>query len=116
MTLTHLLKRYEQLADRADQAFQKMQQDYPECIKCKPHCSDCCHALFGLFLIETAFLKSHFDRLGRKERRGSAAYPDSKKENPIPPLILMGSIKNSIRCPRNCWKGRGEEILKRHRS
>jgi Fe-S-cluster containining protein len=84
MTLTHLLEIYERLATRADQAFQRMLQDYPDCIKCKPHCSDCCHALFGLFLIEAVYIKSHFDELGRKKRRvallsGNKADRDLKK-------------------------------------
>jgi len=111
MTLTHLLERYEHLATNADQAFQKMLQDYPECIKCRPHCSDCCHALFGLFLIEAAFLKSHFDRLGRKERRAALLRCDNadrdlkKLENGMQKsgsASEMGTealAKERIRCP-----------------
>ena len=71
MTLTLLLQRYEQLVAKADQAFEKMAKDYPRCVKCKSHCSDCCHALFGLFLIEAVYLKHHFDKLGRKARRAA---------------------------------------------
>ena len=71
MSITHLLQRYELLVAKADQAFQKMKKEFPECIKCNPCCSDCCHALFGLFLIEAVYLKRHFDKLGRKERRAA---------------------------------------------
>jgi Fe-S-cluster containining protein len=71
MTLTLLLQRYELLVANADQAFQKMTTEFSECIKCKPHCSDCCHAVFGLFLIEAVYLKRHFDKLGRKARRAA---------------------------------------------
>jgi len=71
MSITHLLQRYELLVAKADQDFQKIQKEFPECIKCKPRCSDCCHALFGLFLIEAVYLKRHFDKLGRKERRAA---------------------------------------------
>lgn len=71
MSTTLLLQRYELLAAKADQDFQKIKKEFPECIKCKPRCSDCCHALFGLFLIEAVYLKRHFDKLGRKERRAA---------------------------------------------
>ena len=48
-----------------------MVNDYSGCVKCERHCSDCCHAVFGLFLIEAAYLKHHFDILNRKERRSA---------------------------------------------
>ena len=111
MTLTHLLERYEHLATSADQAFQKMLQDYPECIKCRPHCSDCCHTLFGLFLIEAAFLKSHFDRLGRKERRAALLRCDKadrelkklengmQKSGSVSEMGTEALAKERIRCP-----------------
>ena len=67
MNLTQLFRSYELLVDKADQAFQEMHQKYSECIRCKPHCSDCCHAIFGLFLIEAAYLKQNFDQLGKEE-------------------------------------------------
>lgn len=64
-----LFRRYESLVNGADRAFQKMAKDYGQEVRCKQGCSDCCHALFGLFLIEAVFLKASFDALGRKERR-----------------------------------------------
>jgi Fe-S-cluster containining protein len=71
MTLTFLLQRYELLVLKADQAFQKMEKEFSEYIRCKPRCSDCCHAVFGLFLIEAIYLKRHFDKLERKARRSA---------------------------------------------
>ena len=38
-------------------------------VKCGIHCSDCCHAIFGLFIIEAAYLNYHFNKLDRKIRR-----------------------------------------------
>jgi len=67
MNLTQLFRSYELLVDKADQAFQEMQQKYGECIRCERHCSDCCHAVFGLFSIEAAYLKQNFDQLGKEE-------------------------------------------------
>ena len=71
MNFTHLFQRYELLVAKADQAFHKMQKDYGAYIKCKLHCSDCCHAVFGLFLIEAAYLQQHFNQLARKERQAA---------------------------------------------
>ena len=75
----HLFQRYEILMDKADQAFKKIAKEYLECIRCKRHCSDCCHAVFGLFLVEAAYLQKFFNQLGRKERR--AAILRGKKAN-----------------------------------
>ena len=71
MNFTHLFQRYELLVAKADQAFGKMQKEYGVHIKCKLHCSDCCHAIFGLFLIEAAHLQQHFNQLARKERQAA---------------------------------------------
>jgi Fe-S-cluster containining protein len=68
---THLFQRYELLVAKADQAFHEMQKDYGSYINCKLHCSDCCHAIFGLFLIEAAYLQQHFNRLPRKEKQAA---------------------------------------------
>jgi Fe-S-cluster containining protein len=69
--LTHLFQRYELLVAKADQAFHEMQKDYGSHIKCTLHCSDCCYAIFGLFLIEAAYLQQHFNRLPGKEKRAA---------------------------------------------
>jgi Fe-S-cluster containining protein len=68
---THLFQRYELLVARADQAFHEMQKDYGSHITCELHCSDCCHAIFGLFLVEAAYLQQHFNRLPRKEKQAA---------------------------------------------
>ncbi|RLB77399.1 MAG: hypothetical protein DRH15_11345, partial [Deltaproteobacteria bacterium] len=63
MKADSIFRNYELLADRAEEAFRKIAEAYPKEVKCKLHCDDCCHAVFGLFLIEAAYLKYHFDRL-----------------------------------------------------
>jgi Fe-S-cluster containining protein len=67
----NLFNSYELLVDKAEVAFQEMQKEHGSCIKCEPHCSDCCHAVFGLFLIEAGSLKEHFDRLADEEKRAA---------------------------------------------
>jgi Fe-S-cluster containining protein len=71
MTLTPLFRRYEALTTEADQAFSKMAREFRTSVKCRSKCSDCCHAVFGVFLIEAAYLRFHFGALERKIRRGA---------------------------------------------
>ena len=66
MTLAQLFRSYQLLLDKADGAFNQMVSLRGNSIKCGRHCSDCCHAVFGLFLIEAAFLKQRFDELDKK--------------------------------------------------
>jgi Fe-S-cluster containining protein len=63
MQLPQLLRSYELLADRADRSFAAMVQERGESVKCRQGCSDCCHAVFGLFLIEAAYVQNHFYQL-----------------------------------------------------
>ena len=53
---TPYFKRYESLLELADQAFQRVSKEYPESVKCRSGCSDCCHALFDLTLIEALYI------------------------------------------------------------
>jgi len=66
-----LFKSYELLVDKAEAAFREMEKAHGSCMKCEPHCSDCCHAIFGLFLVEAGVLKEHFDRLDDEEKRAA---------------------------------------------
>jgi Fe-S-cluster containining protein len=66
-----LFQSYELLVDKAEAAFKEMKEEHGACIKCEPHCSDCCHAVFGLFLIEAGYLKEQFDKLTDEEKRAA---------------------------------------------
>ncbi|RJR39765.1 MAG: YkgJ family cysteine cluster protein [Desulfobacteraceae bacterium] len=69
MKTQDLFQAYEFLADKADGAFGEMQERHGSCIKCSPKCADCCHAVFGLFLIEAAYIKQQFDRLPSEAKK-----------------------------------------------
>ena len=58
---TPYFKRYESLLELADQAFQRVSKEYPENVKCRSGCSDCCHALFDLTLIEALYINQKFN-------------------------------------------------------
>jgi len=78
---SYLFEPYDNLLSKADQAFERMAREFEECIKCEPHCADCCHAVFGLFLIEAVFLKNDFDQLGKEERDAAMQRgPEADKE------------------------------------
>lgn len=51
---------YEALVAEADKVFSRVGELHPDCIACKPGCSDCCHALFDLSLVEAMYLNARF--------------------------------------------------------
>jgi len=53
---TQFFKKYEAVVAMADNAFNKVRDNNPECVKCKINCSDCCYALFDLTLIEALYI------------------------------------------------------------
>jgi Fe-S-cluster containining protein len=111
MNLSHLFQSYENLVVRADLAFQKMADEYPQCVTCRRQCSDCCYAVFGLFLIEAVYLNRHFGRMGGKERRetivrGDKADKDLERlkkrmqtPNKDPQMEAFSLARERIRCP-----------------
>ena len=61
LNLTPYFKKYEALVEKADVAFERVKDEYAECVKCKEKCADCCHALFDLTLIEALYLNHKFN-------------------------------------------------------
>lgn len=58
--LTPFFTRYETLAHQADTLFARIRGQHPDLVTCRERCSDCCHALFDLTLIETLYLNKKF--------------------------------------------------------
>lgn len=106
-----LFKEYEQLAGRADLAFRETGGEYPDCVRCGVGCSDCCHSVFGLFLIESVYLNHYFNRLGRRLRRETAARGDRadrelreaekrlQAHDHDPRLKALAMARERVRCP-----------------
>lgn len=108
-------EKYKSLVDQIEAVFNQVQSEYNECVACKIGCSDCCHALFDLTLIEAMFIKHQFDKVipaeerqkiiekanvaDRKvyklKREASKAHQEGKPENEI----LEEMAKERIRCP-----------------
>jgi Fe-S-cluster containining protein len=58
--LEHVFKKYEAFVQQLDGLFDSVRQQYADCVKCKLACSDCCHALFDLSLVEALYINSKF--------------------------------------------------------
>jgi Fe-S-cluster containining protein len=54
---------YEALTRSVDEVFQRIKAQYPEQVKCTEGCSDCCHAIFDLSLVEAMYVNARFNEL-----------------------------------------------------
>jgi len=108
-------EQYEALSASVVRAFETVKSQYPDCVKCKPLCSDCCYALFDLTLIEALYINERFrgkysgepleiltercnriDRtLYKKKKSAYKAAESGKEEDEI--LNEMAEIR--VRCP-----------------
>ncbi len=55
--------RYEALAEAADRIFERVKTEFPDELTCRVGCSDCCHAVFDVTLVEALYLNHYFNRL-----------------------------------------------------
>lgn len=62
LDFTEFFSRYEALRAKADAAFARV-KDASGLVTCQPGCSDCCHALFDLSLIEALYVNRRFNEL-----------------------------------------------------
>ncbi len=69
---TPYFKRYEQLVAAAEAMFEKVKSQYPDCVKCEVTCSDCCHALFDLTLIEALYINHQFHQKFKEREKEKA--------------------------------------------
>jgi Fe-S-cluster containining protein len=62
-------KKYEAIRDLADEAFARVEKEFPDCVKCQIKCADCCHALFDLTLIEAIYINHRFNQAFQGKER-----------------------------------------------
>ena len=62
-------EKYEAVVAMADEVFERVQKEFPECVKCKIKCDDCCYALFDLTLIEAIYLNHQFNKIIKDKER-----------------------------------------------
>jgi Fe-S-cluster containining protein len=63
MNLEVYFDKYKALVDQVDAVFQRVQAEHDDCVRCQVGCSDCCHAIFDLSLIEALYIKARFDEV-----------------------------------------------------
>jgi Fe-S-cluster containining protein len=69
MNLEVYFEKYKAIVDQVDAVFQKVQEEHKECVRCRVGCSDCCHAIFDLSLIEALYIKAQFDKAFKDSAR-----------------------------------------------
>ncbi len=108
-------KRYESILSLVDSIFDKMAATYPDAVRCRKHCADCCHALFDLTLVEALYVHHRFqesldpvkrhaiiEKAGKIDRRTyqikRKAFKDHEAGKPEDEIMAHLSAVR-IRCP-----------------
>lgn len=60
--LSSVFSRYESLRNEVDSLFARVSGMAGDCVTCKEGCSDCCHALFDLSLVEAMYVQQAFEK------------------------------------------------------
>lgn len=109
--LKDLFQEYESLVAKVDRAYQAIEEKCEPCVKCEIHCSDCCHSVFGLFLIESVYLNYHFDKLDGKAMEEVTLRGDQSDQELLeiekklqvydrdPQMQALAMAKERVRCP-----------------
>jgi Uncharacterised protein family (UPF0153). len=113
---TPVFERYEVLVREADAIFARVRDEFSESVTCRQGCSECCHALFDLTLVEAAYLNSAFfdtyrsgpERSAILERAHTAdrhvhtikrkAFKDNQAGKDVD-AILKNLAAERVRCP-----------------
>jgi Fe-S-cluster containining protein len=64
-----IFKKYEKIVDLVDSAFERVKKQNGDLVKCESGCSDCCHALFDLTLVEAIYINHRFLELFKDQKR-----------------------------------------------
>ncbi len=112
---TPYFRQYEALSQAADQVFEKVRAEFPQCVKCERECADCCHALFDLTLIEALYINDRFMTRFKDEERAAALEKANRADRKIHQLkrdayrelqagkdegdILAELAAEKVRCP-----------------
>ena len=114
-SLDPIFARYELLRAEADTLFEQVRRLHPNCVTCSLGCSDCCHAMFDLSLVEALYLNQKFrqaiafgprhsaiihaagdaDRLATRIKR--TLYKTSQDGNAR--QVMVDAARTRIRCP-----------------
>lgn len=113
LDLTTYFTEYESLVAQIDALFKNVSEKFADEVKCKEGCSDCCHALFDIPLVEALYLNAKFQEVDEKERNKILIEADKadRKANVLKKKIskdaeqsesadILGRVaRERIRCP-----------------
>lgn len=69
LDFSDFFRRYEAIIAEADQVFNTVKERFAQNVRCEKGCSDCCHALFDLTLVEALYLNANFlERFSGREK------------------------------------------------
>jgi Fe-S-cluster containining protein len=109
--IEEIFSKYATEARKADYLFHTIHEKYPLSVKCRIRCSDCCHAVYGVFPIEAAYINYHFNRLERRVKRDVLRKAEKAETEVIkvkdklqafedkPDMKVYGLGKQRVRCP-----------------
>lgn len=114
--LEHVFKKYEAFVQQLDGVFESVRQQYSDCVRCGLECSDCCHALFDLSLIEAVYINAQFLEKIASEKKSEILEKANKSDRKIYQLkrkafkavdsgeknekqVLLEMAAERIRCP-----------------
>ena len=115
MDFSEYFLKYNSLAVKVEEAFNKITESFPDLVLCKPGCTDCCYAIFDLTLVEAMHLRHQFDMAFTGEARHAIIEKANKADRQVYKLkkeaykaakegkdeqeIVTEMAKERIRCP-----------------
>lgn len=106
--------KYSDFLEKIDTIFARMENDYPEEVRCRQGCTECCYAMFDLSLVEALYLNHKFSSLNsdlknqilieadKADRRihkiKKDLYREKQKGTPEQEILAMAS-RQKVRCP-----------------
>ncbi len=114
--LSAIFTHYEALVAEADALFAHIRQAQEECVTCEQGCSDCCHALFDVSLVEAMYINQAFNKkvphgkersdilgraadLDRTTTRIKRNFYKASKEGKDPTEIMAEAARLRMPCP-----------------
>ncbi len=114
--LSDIFTRYEALVSEVDSIFGHIKGAHPDCVICEVGCSDCCHALFDLSLVEAMYINKAFankipygkersdilslaSELDRKAVRMKRDFYRASKDGQSPEDIMAEAARLRLPCP-----------------
>ncbi len=102
--LSPIFTQYERLRAYVDRAFEQVDRTCAGCVTCRPGCSDFCHALFELYLVEAMYLNQAFRKAFSYGRERSALLERAETAD-----RQLARIKKSLYMESK--KGEDEEVI-----